>query len=587
MIFRPVVLSQPTFWGFLAVFLCGLRWGFIADGFDFGWDYETGYRVYLGGIYGKDFYTALGPLAYELIGAVFKGLGPRWIWVYPIYYGCWLLSLAGVYILLSSLTQKKEVLAVVLMFIAPLSIPHLSALHVYNTLGYCLVIWCSVFCFWFYQRKKYSFLLFSGVLAGLALFTKQNLGLGVLLVNSGLIFLNWLLKGKRKIKSLWLAWGCLLGSFCFVSFLLFQHFSKEIGTEELVRLMFTDAAQAKGNLFQMLKTALPRISFGHSEKRDRRWVLQHLAELSSYLIILFTNLICYKKWIFNKNKSETIFSISLREVKLSFTVFFAILTLPLLFPEQVYSWRSRYFWFNEEFHVSELFLKFAFWMVLFNLFLCLGSNIKRNRRFVLENPFWILVFGLSVGVNVLVCASRFSYFFLNTPLLLGFFMVTTLELGLWSRRSFYFIFSSLLLGVYFFYPTHALARLTTIRDFKTQGLLFSIPGKDFVEFYTRNVRPWVSGKRTLWLTHGGPHSLSGSIPVRNISNLYFDQYNTRIEESLVGDWFAHPPEMIVSDWFVTPDTSIWLKGKEFENWLNENYVQVGIVDQKKILKLRK
>jgi len=61
MIFRPVVLSQPTFWGFLAVFLCGLRWGFIADGFDFGWDYETGYRVYLGGVYGKDFYTALGP----------------------------------------------------------------------------------------------------------------------------------------------------------------------------------------------------------------------------------------------------------------------------------------------------------------------------------------------------------------------------------------------------------------------------------------------------------------------------------------------------------------------------------------------
>jgi hypothetical protein len=575
------------FWGGIAVVLCGLRWVFIADGFDFGWDYETGYRVYLGGVYGKDFYTALAPLAYELIGAVFKGLGPRWFWVYPIYYGCWLLTLTGVYILFGLLTKRKEILAITLMVLAPLSIPHLSALHVYNNLSYCLAVWCSVFCFSFYQRQKYSCLLVGGALAGLTLFTKQNLGLGVVLVNIGLIFLNWLLNEKREIKSLFVTWILFVGSFSFVCFWLFNCFSREIGLGELVRLMFSDAAQAKGNLFQMLKTAVPRISFGHSEKHDRRWLLQHLAELCSYLIILFANVVCYRKWIFYKSRSEKVFSISLREVKWCFVIFFVILTLPLLFPEQTYSWRSRYFWFNENHHTSDLFLKFVFWMVVCNLGLWLWVAIKRNRRFFIENPFWIMMFGLSLGMNVLVCVSRFSYLFLNAPLLLGFFVVATLEFRLWSRHLFFCLFSLGLLGIYFFYPTHALAPLTTVRDFKTRGLLFSVPGKEYVEFYTRNIKPWVSGKRTLWLTHGGPHSLSGSLPVRNVSNLYFDQYNTRIEESLVKEWMAHPPEMIIRDWFVTPDSSVWLKGKAFENWLNEHYVQVGMVDQKNIFKLRK
>ena len=120
-----------------------------------------------------------------------------------------------------------------------------------------------------------------------------------------------------------------------------------------------------------------------------------------------------------------------------------------------------------------------------------------------------------------------------------------------------------------------------------QGLLFGKSEREFVEFYTEKVKPWVENKQTLWLIHGGPHSLSGAIPVRNVSNLYFDQFNLRIEESLVRGWMSNPPEMIVMDWFATPDNSIWLRGKIFEDWIKNNYIEVANIDNKKILKLNK
>ena len=102
-----VKLEKPLFLAALAILLCALRWVFIANGFDYGWDYETGYRVYQGGIYGKDFYTALGPLSYEVIGQVFRWFGPRWVLIYPLYYGCWILSWYGVFLLFKRLTPRK------------------------------------------------------------------------------------------------------------------------------------------------------------------------------------------------------------------------------------------------------------------------------------------------------------------------------------------------------------------------------------------------------------------------------------------------------------------------------------------------
>ena len=122
----------------LASLVFGLRWMLVANGFDYGWDFETGYRVYYGGIYGRDFYTALGPLSYQLIGWLFKLFGPRWVWVYPLYYFCWAMTLAGVLIIFRNLTERKEILSLTLLAIVPLSIPHISALHLYNFLGSAL-----------------------------------------------------------------------------------------------------------------------------------------------------------------------------------------------------------------------------------------------------------------------------------------------------------------------------------------------------------------------------------------------------------------------------------------------------------------
>jgi hypothetical protein len=583
-----VKLESPLFLAAMSILLCALRWVFIANGFDYGWDYETGYRVYQGGIYGKDFYTALGPLSYEVIGQVFRWFGPRWVLIYPLYYGCWILSWYGVFLLLKRLTPRIEILGLVLVIVAPLSIPHLVALHLYNCLSYCLSIWCGVFCFNYLFSGRCRYLVPAAVLASLSLFTKQNLGLGVVILVFLLIILEGWLREKIKmidfIKPL-LTFGLV---FAFLNAVLFGCFAKNIGFKELYTLMFIDAASAKGNFFNMLKTAVPRISFGQSNQRDVRWLIQHLGELFSYGLILGFNLICYRKFL-SKNPQKSGEKKSFptqKDVILCFAGFVFFLVLPLIIPDVVFYWRQKYFWLNEDYRLNSIIFASCFWYVIIGLVFYFFVLWKRQQLFVKDSLALLFLLIFSLGMNVWICASRFAYFFLNTPLFLSLFFITGLILGVWSRKQFLTgVFLMWFLGL-FFYPTHSVSQMDTIPGYSVEGLFFSKSERDFVTFYTEKVKPWVKGKRTLWLVHGGPHSLSEAIPVRNVSNLYFDQYNTRIEESLVKDWMQHPPEMIVLDWYVTPDTSVWLRGDLFKNWLSSQYLEVTKVAGKKILKLK-
>lgn len=571
----------------IAIMICALRWVFVANGYDYGWDYETGYRVYSGGIYGRDFYTALGPLSYGLIGLVFKVLGPKWFWVYPLYYSCWILTLLGVWVLFKNLTNQLEFLAIVLMGIAPLSIPHINALHFYNCLGYCLAIWSSSFCFIYFKKGQYRFLFLAGICAALALFTKQNLGLGVALLNLVLLFLDLVVSKKKPLKMFLVSLFAWSVPFFSLSAVMFYFFSREIGLSELFRLMFTDAAQAKGNLFTMLKVAIPRISFGHSEKRDSLWLIQHLAEAASYLVILSVNYFAVRRLLSagSQKVNEKHSVADLKFVRLVFVAFLFVLILPTMIPEPVYFIRAKYFWLNQKKQISPILLPFFFWLMIVNLFCCAWVDLKRNQRFGEEQRTFFMLGILAIGMNVLVCASKFSYLFLNVPLLLSLVLLMNLKIGLWDRKQWLTLLVALWMGAYFFYPTHSLSRLTKLRGDNLDWLLFADSDRDFVEFYTEKVKPYVQNKRTLWLIHGGPHSLSGGIPVRNVSNLYFDQFSLRIEESLVKDWMAHPPEVVVMDWFVTPERSIWLRGKAFQDWLDENYVQVAKINNKRILSL--
>jgi len=589
--FTPVfsgLLHSPFSLAAGVVLVCAVRWIFIANGFDYGWDFETGYRVFLGGVYGRDFYTAVGPFSYQLIGTVFKILGPRWVWVYVIYYICWLTSILGSYFILKKISERREDLAFALMIVAPLSIPHLSALHVYNCLSYALAVWCGVCCFSYLEEGKHRSLMMAGFFAALSLFTKQNIGLGAALLTLFVVIASPILnRTKIGIKTL-LALSSFLGAFGVFSFLLFDRFSREIGYSELWKLMFSDAAQAKGNFLLMLKTALPRISFGFSEEHGRTWIIQHLAEVFSYCLIIGLNYLWYRKLFEHKNleKPNAKHILNLKDLQICFGVFLVLIIVPILFSDFVFRVRESFFWFDEETRFSRVVTVFAFWLMMFNFICCFFVLYKRDGQFFRKRSVQLLLFVFVLGLSVMACSSKFLYFFLNAPLLFGLFFVSVLNIHLWKRNPLIFVFGALNFAIYFYYPTHSLGPLIREEGPYVGGLLFSKTDSDFIESYTKKLRPLVQGKRTLWLVHGGPHSLSGSIPVRNVSNLYFDQYNIRIEESLVKDWMAHPPEMIVQDWFVTPDTSVWLRGEIFKSWIRDNYFEVAEISGKKVLQYR-
>lgn len=210
-----LAISSPLRLAVALVILCAIRWVFIANGFDYGWDFETGYRVFQGGVYGKDFYTAVGPLSYQLIGTVFRFLGPHWVWIYLIYYICWLFSIFGAYLILGNISEREEDIAFAIMIVAPLSIPHLSALHVYNCLSYPLAVWCGVFGFSYLETGKYKTLMGAGLLAALSLFTKQNIGLGAAFFDCFCYSCNPNFKQTQQMEEYRNRFNQLFGDFCF------------------------------------------------------------------------------------------------------------------------------------------------------------------------------------------------------------------------------------------------------------------------------------------------------------------------------------------------------------------------------------
>ncbi len=577
---------DPLCFPLIAVLLCFVRWGFVANGYDFGWDFETGYRVSHGGVYGKDFYTALGPLAYELIGFIFKIFGAHWVFIYLIYYTCWMFSLLGVYFLLRNFSEKKTDLAFVMIIVAPLSIPHLLALHAYNFLSYSLAIWCGVFVFDYLNKGKFWRIIIASGFAALSLFAKQNLGLGSVLLAIALIMMNYFTVNKKCFAK---TVGAVL-AFCFgfmlVSGSLFYIFSREIGATELYHLMFTDAASAKGSFFNMIKTAFPRISFGTSIENKTRWFLQHFAELLCYAVIVGINFFLYRKFLRANKTGENNTRNENNNLDLIRILGLLCLTLviPLLNPKIAFKWREWFYWIDTNYRLVTPMLVFLYLFVLVNLFFCFYCSFKKSHYFWGEQKMKILLSLYAIGLTFVVCASRFQYIFLNAPLIVGIFLVSILNIGLFSKRQLYILCASLLMGGYLFYPTHALGPMTRMEGAGLRGLFFSKAELGAVEIYTTKLKPYVINKRTLWLSMGGPHSLTGAIPVRNVSNLYFDQFNSRIEESLVRDWMAHPPEMIVRFWYALPENSVWLKSEEFENWIRKNYVQVDEIEGRKVLK---
>jgi len=578
-------LKPPTLIIVLAL-ITALRWVYIADGYDFGWEFETGYRVFSGQHYGIDFYTALGPLSYEIVGFVFKFFGAKWIYVYLISYSAWLLTLLGVYQLLKNISSDTTQLTLAMILVMPLSIPHLVALHNYNFLSYLLAIWSGVLFFKYLNSEKYLWLLLAGLLSALTLFTKQNIGIGVLLLIVSMLVLSPCLNPSLSIRKTFLGFIFFVGAFSAITGFLFYVYSKPVGFNELWRLMFKDAAEAKGNSLNIIKTAIPRMTFGTSEKHDFKWLLQHLAEFLFFLVAVTINLLLYKQLLFqklNSEKKETGRFTNRALIGLC-AVFIFVMSVPLMVPSAVFLVREKYYWFEQQYHLSQLVLVFFSWIVLIGEgFYLFWLFKKENWR---DNYKKILLLIFSVGLGFFVCSSRFTYLFLTLALFAGYFFTSTLSLGLWSRKSIVLVALLLWVGIYFYYPTHALGPQVRLEGSQLGGLWFGENDRSFVELYTQKLKPYVNGKRTLWLSMGGPHSLSGSVPVRNISNLYFDQFNSRIEESLVKDWMVNPPEMIVRYWYALPGNSVWLKSELFESWIKKNYVQLTEIEGRKVLKYR-
>lgn len=580
---KETVAINPLIFPVIVVLLCVARWGLIANGFDYGWDFETGYRVYRGGVYGKDFYTAVGPLSYELIGLMFKIFGVRWVIIYFIYYLSWIISILGTYFLLRDISERRENLAFALMILIPLSIPHLSAMHVYNFLSYSLAVWIGVLVFSYLKKASSSKLIIAGILGALSVFAKQNIGLGVVLLSCSVMVLNIFFDKQKSLKKFLFGIGFLSFSFLLSLGFLSWFFSREIGFAELWRLMFTDAASAKGNFLNMLQTSLPRISIGTSDKHNLSWVIQHFFEMGCYVLIMALNLLWYRKfWMASGdagNKENN--AIQIKDLKLLLVVFIVILITPMLFPESVFYIREKFFWLNARFPISRLVMVFGFWLLLTNIGCCFAVLKSKSPCLFVQYKKNILLFIFAFGLTIICCVSKFSYLFLNFPILLGFFFISVLNIRLWSIVQLRWAAFGLLIGIYFFYPTHALGPLTRLDSPKLKGLFFAKAAIGDIEIYTKDLSPFVANKTTLWLTHGGPHSLSGAIPVRNISNIYFDQYNIRIEESLVKGWIANPPEMIVRDWMALAGNSNWLKSEQFESWIKNNYLQVAEISGKK------
>ena len=549
------------------------RWIWIGGTGDYGYTYELAARIFHGETQYADFITTFPPSAgYPLAGLM--ALTGQSLWSATVMmYLTWVLAIGAGWLLLQQLQARPTIILGSLLLAIALSLPAMVLNNSYNFLATAVA---GVSAWWilrWHRDHRLHQLLLAGVMAGLCLHAKQNIGVWLAFVV--VLALAYLDKPWRAPKSLArhltiFSLGWVVG---FVP--LFAWFCGEAGLTEAFYQMFKDASDAKGGPLMMFYSATPRLLLSAATPH-KNYVMLALSGMLA-VVVLATYWIAFQRCGANQARHDDSTHRTPRKVLTTWLVvhfglgiLLAVVSLYDLpgwqavrkaaTPLPIISWTVTVrdlcylalvsfcliYWIKPAHHtprrmVSSLLLAgitighatsnsqyVAFAApVSIPLALVLMDEIKLM-RFVGRNA-------LIAGVLVTVCAYLFPVF-----------MDTFVALRPLPRRSQF-------AGIYA--PPAYHARVTEL---------------------VNNISPQIENHTTLWLCPPGPHAAYGGQPVMNVPILFPDMYNSRSEKRLWDHWHQQPPDFVVWGKFQPAKGAQYLTPSSIQNWLQKHYRVVWI-----------
>ena len=555
------LLHQP---GALLILTAGIftaRWIWVAGIGDFGWTYEAAWRIAHGEIQYRDFISSLPPLANYTLAALLALFGDS-LWLFQIHlYLWWYLSLEVGFLIGCRLIENRALLCAAMVFTVVFSNPANSLGHAYNYAatffgGVQILALLSLL-----RRECARNWFVLGLIGGIGMFAKQNVGLAVVAAVGVVILLHMFLPARNRP----VLWGLLLWPAGLAAgFLpLAAWFSWKAGWNEFALQFFKDAADGKGGIYTILGRALPRIIL-HPDTPHHR-----LIEAGASVMLGLALIGVWRRWQSQSgNPSRGKGSqMSIAALALGFFLFstVALALVSLLHIPAVTG-------FQEVLRVAHVptgssWVIFAFYMA--SVLALAAAAFARRRTPEQAAPCFV-----ALAILLGTATSSLIYYVFAAPVIIPV-LISALRNAAHGRTAALCLFCatgfamvSFLSPMYSptFLPLKALPAATPFSGLRSTARI-----ADSVEALYRDVSPAIRGHRTLWLCSGGPHSAFGGLPVRNVASFYQDTYSSRQELPLVREWELHPPEFVVYGKFSPTLGARLFTQQGIDQWLRNGY----------------
>ena len=585
---RRRLTTSPWLWLALTLTLITLRWCAIPTTADFGVAYEPAWRIAHGEQQYADFDLTLPPLTnYTLAGCILLFGETLWSWTIHLY-AWWIAALVVGLAILLRLEQRRSLILPTILLAAAFSSPAVMDGNSYDyavtfVSGLMILAMLSpsgAFSTW---RA-----LWIGLLAGLCVLTKQNVGAVMTLAAAAIIGWQAFEQGWRRLVTQVLAFA---GGFAIGFLPPLLWFAGRAGLTEVWLQMFHDAGAGKGGLVQIAFRAMPRFIFTYGTFEHRRVVeiLCSLAVLATTAVWLWRSRgsddVAESPGSMARTESDAGSEIGLWKPVGWFLLLATLCAVTLVEAPGVVNVRDEIIR-NATINPFVFFVEFVYLLlvgaVMVVVALHIWQTLPRSRWGLsrLDVPaLMALLVGALTCSHAMTCPTQMI---VSAPVALpclAFLLHDRLGARRAARLCWQGALVTVVLSTLFCHRSVVFERLVPFPKPGAFAGLFGHPDiVGSVERMHSRITPHIRGRSTLWLTPLGPHSAYGGLPVRNVAVLYMDTYHARIEDRLFSEWESSPPEYVVYGSFEPAQGSVRLTPTALPAWLRQRYCPVVVED---------
>ena len=579
------LITSPWLWLGLTLALIAIRWCAVPTTADFGINYEPAWRIAHGEHQYADFYLTLPPLTNYTTAACILLFGESlWAWTIHLYLWWFGAMVVGLAILLR-LTRSHALIVPTILLTAVFSSPPVMGGNSYDYAVTCL----SGLMILAMLRTSTPFsawrVVWIGFLGGLCVLTKQNVGAAMTFAAAAVVGWQALGQGIRHLfaQTLTFAVGFAIG------FLpMFLWLAGYAGFSEVWLQMFHDAGAGKGGALRILLRSMPRPILQYGDFEYQRFVEAFLALAASTVMTV---------WLWRaRGSADSDFAAETKPTDpdpatetspwkpAGILLLLAALYAATLI--EVPGIAGIYDKVNETLMVNPyvLFVELVYILLVATAGVVTALYLRQTWSKSnwglgqLNLPIvtaWLM--GVLAVSHAMTCPSQMIE---SAPVALPC-LAFLLHDRLGTRRAVRLCWQgavvTVLLTTLFSFRSVVFDRLAPFPTDSAFAGLYGHPDiVHHVDQMQKHVAPRIHGHSTLWLTHLGPHSAYGGLPVRNVAVLFSDTYHPRIEEELFTEWEESPPEYVVYGPFRPARGSVRLTHDVLHTWLQQRYRQVWL-----------